>query len=60
MSFQLLFTYLPVMQTLFHSAALDLRAWAVAAAVASSVYVIIELEKAIVRAVTGNGRRVLQ
>ncbi|MCZ7563467.1 MAG: HAD-IC family P-type ATPase [Burkholderiales bacterium] len=47
--FQLLFTYAPFMQRLFHSTALDAGVWLRAAAAASSVYFVVELEKWLVR-----------
>ncbi|MCG6965699.1 MAG: cation-transporting P-type ATPase [Chromatiaceae bacterium] len=47
--FQLAFTYLPVMQSLFGTAALDLTTWAVISLVASSVLWLVELEKLAVR-----------
>lgn len=43
--FQLLFTYLPPMQTLFGTAPLDLASWGQIVAVASSVFILVELEK---------------
>ncbi|MBK9128442.1 MAG: cation-transporting P-type ATPase [Phycisphaerales bacterium] len=47
--FQLLFTYAPVMQRLFGTAPIDWAAWALLAAVASSVLWIVEFEKWVVR-----------
>jgi magnesium-transporting ATPase (P-type) len=47
--FQLLFTYLPPMQTLFKTTALDAQAWLRIVLVASSVFFIVEMEKAIIR-----------
>lgn len=49
---QLLYTYAPVMQSLFHSTALSLHHWIVITIVAASVYVYVELEKIFVRAMT--------
>lgn len=43
--FQLLFTYLPAMQVLFKTTALDLAAWARILCVAFSVFILVELEK---------------
>jgi magnesium-transporting ATPase (P-type) len=51
---QLLFTYAPFMQALFHTAALGAEAWGRIALIAASIYVIVEIEKALMRAV---GRR---
>ena len=42
---QLAFTYLPFMQTLFHSASLDLASWIRAALVAALIIPVISLEK---------------
>jgi magnesium-transporting ATPase (P-type) len=42
---QMLFTYLPVMQTLFATTALTATDWVRIVAVASSVYVLVEIEK---------------
>ena len=42
---QLLFTYLPAMQTLFATAALDARAWAGILAFAWALYLLVEAEK---------------
>ena len=47
---QLLFTYAPFMQQLFHTAALGPEAWARIGLIALSIYVIVELEKWLVRA----------
>jgi magnesium-transporting ATPase (P-type) len=44
-TFQLLFTYLPPMQTLFGTAPLDGATWLRIVAVSSSVFVLVELEK---------------
>jgi len=46
---QLGFTYLPIMQRLFGTAAIELIDWAVLAAIGAAVFVIIELEKAVAR-----------
>ena len=51
---QLLFTYAPFMQTLFHTAPLGADAWLRIVLIALSIYVIVELEKTVVR---GLGRR---
>jgi magnesium-transporting ATPase (P-type) len=47
--FQLGFTYLPPMQTLFGTAAIGVEVWPRIIAVAASVLFIVELEKALVR-----------
>jgi len=47
--FQLLFTYAPPMQALFATEALPAAAWGPVVAVALSVFVLVEAEKAIVR-----------
>ena len=47
---QLLYTYAPFMQALFHSAPLDAGAWGRIVLIALSIYVIVEVEKALVRA----------
>ncbi|MEX2162828.1 MAG: HAD-IC family P-type ATPase, partial [Sulfuricaulis sp.] len=46
---QLLFTYAPFMQTLFHTAPLDAESWMRIVLIAASIYVVVELEKAFVR-----------
>jgi len=46
---QLLFTYAPFMQTLFHTAPLGADAWLRIVLIALSIYVIVELEKTVVR-----------
>ena len=46
---QTLFTYVPFMQALFHTAPLDLAALARIALIGASVYVIVEIEKWLVR-----------
>lgn len=48
--FQLLYTYAPFMQAMFHSTPLEFGAWLRIMLIAFSVYVIVELEKGIVRA----------
>jgi len=50
--FQLVYTYAPFMQTLFQSAPLDAPAWLRIVLIALSIYVIVEIEKALVR-ITG-------
>jgi magnesium-transporting ATPase (P-type) len=52
---QLLFTYAPFMRALFHSAPLSLEAWGRIVLIAFSIFLIVELEKWLVRAA---GRRV--
>ena len=47
---QLLYTYAPFMQTLFHSAPLDAGAWGRIVLIALTVYLVVEIEKALVRA----------
>ena len=47
--FQLGFTYIPTMQSLFGTAALDLKTWGVILLVASSVLWLVEFEKAVVK-----------
>jgi len=47
---QLLYVYAPFMQTLFHSAPLGVDAWLRIMLIALSVYVIVEFEKGVVRA----------
>ena len=46
---QLLFTYAPIMQQLFHTAALGADAWARIVLIGLVIYVIVEIEKAAVR-----------
>ncbi|MBE0596418.1 MAG: HAD-IC family P-type ATPase, partial [Desulfuromonadales bacterium] len=43
--FQMLFTYLPPMQTLFGTAPLDLATWGRIVGIAASVFILVELEK---------------
>ena len=45
--FQLAFTYLPVMQHLFGTASLEIASWLRVVLVASTVFLLVELEKAI-------------
>ncbi|HWQ95424.1 MAG TPA: cation-transporting P-type ATPase [Gammaproteobacteria bacterium] len=47
---QLLYVYAPFMQTLFHSAPLGIEVWLRIMLIALSVYVIVEFEKGVVRA----------
>ena len=47
--FQLAFTYLPFMQTLFRTEPLNLDTWITLTAVAASVLVLVELEKLLIR-----------
>ncbi|MBE9553214.1 MAG: cation-transporting P-type ATPase [Proteobacteria bacterium] len=47
--FQLLFTYLPVMQILFHTTPIDLGAWSRIILFALCLFVLVELEKAATR-----------
>jgi magnesium-transporting ATPase (P-type) len=47
--FQLLFTYLPVMQMLFHTRPIDLGAWSRIILFALCLFVLVELEKAATR-----------
>jgi len=47
--FQLLFTYLPVMQGLFGTVGLDAISWLKLIGVASSVFILVEVEKALIR-----------
>ncbi len=46
---QLLFTYLPVMQVLFHSTSIDFESWARIILFALSLFALVELEKAATR-----------
>jgi magnesium-transporting ATPase (P-type) len=46
---QLLFTYLPVMNTLFGTAPLDLGAWALCIGIGLAVFLLVEIEKAVRR-----------
>ncbi|MCK4866951.1 MAG: cation-transporting P-type ATPase [Alphaproteobacteria bacterium] len=47
--FQLLFTYLPVMQVLFHTTPIDFEAWARIILFALCLFILVELEKAATR-----------
>ena len=47
--FQLLFTYLPAMQILFHTTPIDLGAWSRIILFALCLFIIVELEKAATR-----------
>jgi len=47
--FQLLFTYLPVMQVLFHSTAIEIEAWTRIVLFALGLFILVELEKAATR-----------
>lgn len=47
--FQLCFTYLPIMQTIFGSRAIELKVWLQITLVASSVLFLVEIEKAVMR-----------
>ena len=42
---QVLFTHLPVMNSLFHSAAIGVGSWTKAVVVGSLIYIIVEIEK---------------
>jgi hypothetical protein len=46
---QLLFTYAPFMQAVFQTRALSLSSWAVIGALACALFLVIELEKALLR-----------
>ncbi len=54
--FQIAFTYVPVMQTMFGTAALDLATWGTIVLVASSVLWLVELEKLVVKRAMQRGR----
>ena len=47
--FQIAFTYVPFMQTLFRSTPLEMNTWLLIVAVAASVLVLVELEKWLIR-----------
>ncbi len=47
--FQLCFTYLPIMQTIFGSCAIELKVWLQITLVASSILFLVEIEKAVMR-----------
>jgi magnesium-transporting ATPase (P-type) len=53
--FQLLFTYAPPAQHLFGTAAMSAGLWLAVAAIASAAFVLVELEKTIVRRLYGDG-----
>jgi magnesium-transporting ATPase (P-type) len=55
--FQLAFTYLPPMQALFGTAAIDAGVWLRIVLVSASVLFIVELEKALVRRWYGAARQ---
>jgi hypothetical protein len=46
---QLVFTYLPLMQTLFHSRALGVDAWLKILGAGMVLFLVVELEKAVLR-----------
>lgn len=46
---QMLFTYAPIMQTLFSTTPLALHDWGLILAVSTSVFVLVEIEKALIR-----------
>ena len=46
---QLLFTYAPPLQRLFHTTALDARSWAMILALGAALFVLVEAEKALLR-----------
>ena len=54
MAFQMLYTYLPWMQTLFGTTALDAATWGIMLLVSSTVLFIVEAEKYLLR---GRGRK---
>ena len=54
---QLAFTYLPFMNSLFGTAAIDLLDWAMLAGIGAMVFVIIELEKAVARRMKGTSMK---
>jgi len=56
-SFQLLFTYAPFMQWLFHSRPLSATVWLVCIGVAVTIFLLVELEKSVIRNVAHNRRR---
>jgi Ca2+-transporting ATPase len=51
LAFQCLFTYLPPLQTLFGTAAIDAASWLAIAGFAAAVFMLVELEKAGIRRV---------
>ena len=52
---QILLTYLPILQKLFSTTPMSVMQWLVVVAVGFSVYVLVELEKAVIRT-TGWGQ----
>ena len=56
LALQLAFTYLPVMQRLFGTAAIDVAAWARIAAFGALVFALVELEKYLLRRRRGPAR----
>lgn len=52
--FQVLFTYLPALQFLFGSAAIGFAQWGIIVVVASAVFFIVEIEKAVSRSLFGD------
>jgi len=56
MNFQLAFTYLPPMQTLFGTTAIDVGIWLRILLVSSSVLFLVELEKAVIRHMNPTGK----
>ena len=50
--FQLLFTYVPWMQQLFGTSSLDAETWGIMLIVASSVFIVVEAEKYLMRRVS--------
>ena len=55
--FQLAFTYLNILQALFGSTALSVEDWLRSVAISSSVLIVVELEKLIIRRVKANAAR---
>ncbi|WP_214368718.1 cation transporting ATPase C-terminal domain-containing protein [Pseudonocardia sp. H11422] len=53
---QLLFTYTPFMNKLFHAAPIDGSAWLRIIAIAAAVYVVVEIEKWLRRTLHGRAR----
>jgi magnesium-transporting ATPase (P-type) len=56
---QIPFTYLPAMQKLFGTRAIGLRDWLIMAAIAACVFLIVELEKAVIRSMRRKRSRVI-
>jgi magnesium-transporting ATPase (P-type) len=52
---QLGFTYLPVMQHFFGTASMSLRQWGIIALITVAIYLLVELEKAVMRKLIVNG-----